>query len=293
MRVALRLPSGGGPTCRAEMATREETIQRAAPLPAKPQTAGWRLGILSFFWFPLAYLIFAVVGLLASLLGLVLAWVLPTEVGRPLGQRLIQKLFAFFVWYLSATGLVKIDFHDLGTLRDWRGGIIAANHPCLLDVVFLVSHLSRVFCLMKEGILSNLVLCGTARLAGYVDNRSGSSMVRQCAARLRAGDTLVIFPEGTRTVSTGVNPLKLGFALVAQISGAPVQTVLIESDSPFLGKNWPFLKPPASFPLRYSIKLGRRFHPLPKTDARGFGLEVEAYFRDSLAPAATPKHRQA
>lgn len=271
------------------MAAQEEIAFGSVPMTGKPQADGWRLGLLTYLWFPLAYLIFGVVGLLSSLLGLGLAWVLPPRLGQPLGQRMIQRLFAFFVWYLQRTGLACFDFHDLTSLRDWRGGILVANHPCLVDVVFLISRLPRVFCLMKTGVLSNLVLCGTARLAGYVDNQSGRGTVMQCTTRLRAGDTLVIFPEGTRTVAPRVNPFKLGFALISQLSGAPVQTILIESNSPFLGKHWPFLKPPSSFPLRYSLKLGQRFCSPPEATAKEFGRVVENYFRATLPSAANPK----
>jgi len=270
------------------MAPQGKTAFERVPLTGKPQAEGWRLGLLTFLWFPLAYLIFGVVGLLASLVGLALHWVLPARLGHPLGQRLIQRLFAFFVGYLRWTGLACFDFRGLASLRDWRGGIIVANHPCLLDVVFLVSQLPRVFCLMKAAVLSNLVLCGTARLAGYVVNHSARGIVTHCAARVRAGDTLLIFPEGTRTVEAVVNPFKLGFALVAQLSAAPVQTVFIESNSPFLGKSWPFHKPPASFPLRYSFKLGERFAPPLEGGAKDFGRTVEDYFRTSLSPRAKP-----
>jgi len=254
-----------------------------APLEDAPRRGVWRRVVVTCLWFPLAYLIFAVVGVITSVGALVLASVLPARLGRPLGQNLIHRLFAFFVWYLRVTGLAQFDFHQLESLPDWRGGIIAANHPCLLDVVFLVSRLPRVFCLMKASVLSNVVLCGTARLAGYVDNHSARGMVRQCVARIRAGETLVIFPEGTRTVARGVNDFKLGFALVAKLAAAPVQTVFIEPDSGFLGKRWPFLKPPQSFPVRYNIRLGERFQPSAGTDAKALGREIEEYFRVALA----------
>ena len=199
-----------------------------------------------------------------------------------MGKELIRQLFAFFVWYLQWTGLARFEFHDVAGLRAFRGSIIAANHPTLLDVVFLVSRLPRVFCLMKAGIVSNLVLCGTARLAGYVDNHSAKQMVETCAARLNQGNTLVIFPEGTRTVESEVNPFKMGFALIAKLTGAPVQTVILRGNSPFLGKRWPFLKAPAAFPLRYSLRRGREFVIKAGQDPREFGKAVEDYFRTCL-----------
>ena len=55
---------------------------------------------------------------------------------------------------------------------------------------------------------------------------------------MRAGDNLLIFPEGTRTVQTPVNPFKMGFALMATLADAPIQTVFVEMSYLYLGKRW-------------------------------------------------------
>ena len=111
---------------------------------------------------------------------------------------------------------------------------------------------------MKAKIWDNPVLGGGARLAGYIRNDSPRGMVRQAASELRAGHCLLVFPEGTRTRSRPVNRFKGGFALIAKRAGAPVQTVFIETDSPFLGKGWPAFKRPR-FPVVYRVRLGERF----------------------------------
>lgn len=190
----------------------------------------------------------------------------------------VQRLFAFFVWYLRVTGLAQFDLGNLDTLSRWRGGVIICNHPCLLDVVLIVSRLPRVFCLMKSGIISNIVLCGTARLAGYVDNHSGTNMVRRCVERLAEGETLLIFPEGTRTRGAVCNPFKLGFALVAERAASPIQTLFIESNCRYLSKGWPFFRAPDTFPLRYFIRMGQRFAPPGPGEAKACGRAIECYY---------------
>ena len=40
----------------------------------------------------------------------------------------------------------------------------------------------------------------------------------------------------------------------------PIQTVLIESESNYLGKGWPILRTP-QFPVVVKLRLGRRFAP--------------------------------
>ncbi|MHB8520956.1 MAG: lysophospholipid acyltransferase family protein [Limisphaerales bacterium] len=234
-----------------------------------------------------AYLIFAVLGSVVSVACLVPAALFRGQQANRFGQRLICGLFAFFVGYLRACGLVKLDTGELSALRNCRGLILVANHPCLLDAVFIVSQLPHVVCLMKRSLVRNIVLCGTAKLAGYVDNTSGVGLVRTCEARLRRGANLLIFPEGTRSTGGELLPFKMGFALIAGLAQSPVQTVIIAADSNYLGKGWPlFRKPP--FPARYSLRLGKRFDPSPSMDAKSFGCEVERYFHRVLTQPPGP-----
>ena len=98
----------------------------------------------------------------------------------------------------------------------------------------------------------------------------------------------MIFPEGTRTLGypgNVLNPLSRSTALIATRAGVPVQTVIIEFSSPYLGKGWPLWRKP-SLPLTCRVRLGRRFDP-PR-DARAFTTELEAHFRAELAPPPPP-----
>jgi 1-acyl-sn-glycerol-3-phosphate acyltransferase len=166
--------------------------------------------------------------------------------------------------------------------------IIAPNHPCLLDAVFVISRVPNTGCIMKAQIWDNVVLGGGARLAGYIRNDSPRSMVRQAARELRAGHPLLVFPEGTRTRSGPVNEFRGGFALVAKRAGAPVQTVFIETDNPFLSKGWPLFKRPR-FPLVYRVRLGERFRVTG--DVKSFLRGLEDYYRRELGPPAPPPER--
>jgi hypothetical protein len=62
----------------------------------------------------------------------------------------------------------------------------------------------------------------------------------------------------------------------------PVQTLIIETDSPYASKGWSLFRAPR-FPITYRMRLGRRFEP--PADARDFTVELEAYFRDTLVGA--------
>jgi hypothetical protein len=59
----------------------------------------------------------------------------------------------------------------------------------------------------------------------------------------------------------------------------PVQTLIIETDSPYLSKGWPLLRRP-SLPITYRVRLGRRFEP--PTDVRAFMENLERHYHDEL-----------
>jgi 1-acyl-sn-glycerol-3-phosphate acyltransferase len=247
-------------------------------------TKNWFKGVLQTAAFYGAYLMFAVVGSLVSVICMVPAVLFRGARARGFGQKLIHKLFRFFVGYMRAFGLVELDTSELSGLREFGGLIVAANHPCLLDVVLMVSQMPQTVCLMKGSLARNIVLSGTARLAGYVHNKSGLGLVKKCEERLQEGASLLVFPEGTRTLGGRLLPFKMGFALVAVLTRSPVQTVFITTDTNFLGKGRPLFKRPA-FPLHYSLRLGQRFQPAPGEDAKTFGGRVENYFRERLLPS--------
>ena len=249
------------------------------------QTKYWfkdALQAVAFFW---AYFMFASVGILVSLLCLIPAVLFRGVKARLFGQKIIHELFRFFVGYLRTFGLMELDTTGMSALRECGGLIVVANHPCLLDAVMLVSQLPRGVCLMKGSLARNLIFSGTARLAGYIHNKSSLGLVKKCAERLKEGTNLLVFPEGTRTVGRQLRPFKMGFALAAVASRSPVQTIIITVNSNFLGKGRPLFKQPA-FPIRYSLRPGDRFVPLTGEDAKRFGGRVEKYFRERLKPPA-------
>ncbi len=243
-----------------------------------------------YFWFYVAFLYFAAAGLVWSLISSILYVALPRRFGARFGKRMIGRLFRSFLWLLEATGLAKLDLSALDALRGEAGVIIAPNHPSLLDAVFVISRVPDLVCIMKAEIRDNILLGAGARLAGYIRNDSAVNMVRGAVLEVRGGHPLIVFPEGTRTRRRPVNAFKGGFALIAKHAGATIQTLFIDTDSPFLGKGWPLLKRP-TLPLVYRARLGKRF--TVTGDVQAFVTELEAYYRDELANSTAVDSRLA
>ena len=110
---------------------------------------------------------------------------------------------------------------------------MVANHPTLLDVVFLVARMPQADCIVKLGAWKNPFLRRVVSIAGYIANAEGPVVVDACVERLRAGRSVVVFPEGTRSAGT----FKRGAARIALRSGAQVTPVVIRCNPPALGKH--------------------------------------------------------
>jgi 1-acyl-sn-glycerol-3-phosphate acyltransferase len=218
--------------------------------------------------------------LLWSLLAVVLYPLLPARVGRALGRLAIMTVFRLTLATLTLSGRFHFDLRELDALRKDKSLIIASNHPSLWDVVLIASRLPDVACIMKAEILGNIFLGGGARLARYISNAPPRKMVVQAVQDLQRGSHLLLFPEGTRTVRRPIGPLKASIGVIAHRAKAPVQTVLIETDSPFLSKEWPLFKKPR-LPMHYRVRLGQRFQP-PENSA-ALMEELSQYFSSQLA----------
>lgn len=234
-------------------------------------------------WYGLALL--GLGSLAWSLLAVPLRLLLPARAGRALGRRVIARGFRFYLWALEAVGACRFELAALDALRGAGPLILAPNHPSLLDAVLLLSRVPQAACVLKAPLAESLVFGAGARLAGYIRNDSPIGMVRHAVAELQAGGQLLLFPEGTRTTRAPINDFRGALALIAQQAGVPVQTVFIETDSPFLGKGWPLTRRPP-LPLSFRVRIGRRFEP-PR-DLHAFLRELQQYYEAELAVALEP-----
>ena len=219
-----------------------------------------------------------------NVIAFVLNPLLPHPRGLELGRRAIAGGYRLFWWFAGVVGMLRMDAQALDALRDEGGLIIVANHPSLLDAVMLVARLPRSFCIMKASLLRNPFLGAGARLAGYIRNDAGHGMVRDAIAGLREGGQLVLFPEGTRTTQQPLNPFRPGITLIAKLAGAPIQTVFIDTDSPYLGKGWPLWRLPPMPIVFTGCGWAERFAPTAATPPR-----CCSRWNSTLPPAVRPK----
>jgi 1-acyl-sn-glycerol-3-phosphate acyltransferase len=204
-------------------------------------------------WLGLFYL--AMLLLLAAPSLWVCCLVLPASRRRAFTQRSITRLFRLYLGSLQRLGWAQLDLQELEALGTAGPMLVAPNHPCLLDAVMLLAYMPKAVCLMKHALMSNPLYSYGARTAGYVANESAVSMVRRVREAVALGEQILVFPEGTRTITPPANQVSGVFALIAKCAELPIQVVYIESESDFLGKQWPLWKAP-HLPVRFRAVLG-------------------------------------
>jgi 1-acyl-sn-glycerol-3-phosphate acyltransferase len=239
--------------------------------------------------FKIAYEYFALYSSL-TLLGLIcLTWsvfalplyfILPRRIGTAVGRRGIMSGFRIYAWSLAITGTYRLDLRAIDSLKGGPAVILAPNHPSLIDALLILTRHPNLVCVMKSALMRNVFLGSGSRLARYVRNDSSRQMVKESVSHLKDGGVLLLFPEGTRTVRDPINSLVGSVGLIAKHAKVPVQTLIIETDSPFLSKGWPLFKRP-TLPIVYRVRLGKRFEP--PSDVPAFTDALDHYYRQELA----------
>jgi 1-acyl-sn-glycerol-3-phosphate acyltransferase len=177
---------------------------------------------------------------------------------RPLRTRLsrnvIRYAFRVFIGLLRVVGILRYEIIGLEKLER-NGLLILANHPTLIDTVFLMAFVKQADCIVKSALCRNPFTRGPVLAAGYASNDSGVGLVEDCIESLRGGSNLIIFPEGTRTPGNDVITLKRGAANIAIRGGRKVTPVVIHCTPRMLGKGIKWWKvPPRRSRFRIEVR---------------------------------------
>ena len=237
------------------------------------------LGLYDYLVLYLGLILLGALCLSWTIVAVILYPLLSPHRGRALGRWVIMAVFRFYLATLSASRRCHFDLAALDALRNEGPLIIAPNHPSLLDAVMVISRLPNVACVMKTSLMDNVFLGAGSRLARYIGSEPLRNMLNLAVADFQNGSQLLLFPEGTRTTSDPVNPLKGSIGLISHLAQIPIQTVLIETDTPYLSKGWSLFRKPV-MPIAYRVRLGRRFDPPLNTQR--FMVELHDYFANDL-----------
>lgn len=167
-------------------------------------------------------------------------------------RKIVHWCFRFFIAQMKFFGIYTYETHGLEKLTP--GQLIIANHPTLIDVVFLISFIENANCIVKHSLFKNPFTRGPVTNTGYIPNIEGNQLVKDCVESLKSGDSLIIFPEGTRTPVDQAPKFQRGAANITLAAGTSPTMITIKCNTSFLSKGvkWydiPFARPHLSFEL--------------------------------------------
>jgi 1-acyl-sn-glycerol-3-phosphate acyltransferase len=207
-----------------------------------------------------------------------------TEVARAWARRMVRLTTD------AAQALRLIDVEVSGLDKLAPGSLIVANHPTLIDAFFFLGRVPGAVPIAKRALLANPCVAPAIRLANYVINDSGRQMVEDCVSRLRAGETLILFPEGTRTTPGQPLLMRRGAAQVALRAERPLVPVTIRLSDALLGKGgkWylaPVQRPRFTLVVHPAIDVGRYLATgaRPTAAARELTDDLQQFFTRELA----------
>jgi len=172
--------------------------------------------------------------------------------------------------------LCQIDKHDFPKVPPRGPLILVTNHIGSLEVPLLFAHLQprKVIGLAKIETWDNKFMGWLFDLWDAIPVRRGEAdldAIRACLKVLRAGDILVIAPEGTRSYHGRLLRGQPGIALIALHSGAPILPLVHWGVENF-GANLKILKR-----TDFHIRVGKPFY----LDA--YGEKMNGEIRQAMA----------
>lgn len=185
----------------------------------------------------LAFSAFGVGGLLLGLFYFPMLLLLQRDGARRSlhARTVVSRVFAAFIELMRALGLISYRFEGLERLQR-SGLLVLANHPSLIDVVFLISLIRNADCVVRGGLARNPFTFGPVRACAYVLNNEGPELLQSCMDSLQDGANLIIFPEGTRSRPGEALKLQRGAAQIALRAGRSITPVRIRCTPPGLSK---------------------------------------------------------
>lgn len=214
----------------------------------------WRIAMTGF-----CFALFGLGGLLLSVVwfNILLIFVWDNARRRRIARRSIAASFRLFLTVTSVLGVLDYQMKGVDILRQERGCLVVANHPTLIDYVLLASVMPETDCLVKSALLKNPFLSGVVRAADYLVNSQADALLPASQQRLAQGDTILIFPEGTRTRPGETMTLQRGAANIAVRCGSDIRVVTIHCSQRMLDKESKWYQVPPTKPL-FTVEVRER-----------------------------------
>ena len=134
-------------------------------------------------------------------------------------------------WLILKTSGVRVDVEGLERLDPSRSYVFAANHQSIYDIPILFASLPYQLRILSKDSIGRVPFLGWhLRRTGHVlvdRARPGAGVVKKMARLVAQGHSLIVFPEGTRSVDGSVAHFKGGPFMIAVLAGLPIVPITL------------------------------------------------------------------
>ena len=142
----------------------------------------------------------------------------------------IAALWAKLILFASRT---RVTVNGLSNIDASKSYIYMCNHQSNFDIPVLLAHLPVQFrWLAKAELFKIPIFSHGMRSAGYIsidrfNQASAFESISEAARRIKAGVSVMIFPEGTRSRDSKIRPFKKGGFVLAVDAGVPIIPIVL------------------------------------------------------------------
>lgn len=151
----------------------------------------------------------------------------------PIKQRIPQRMVRFWGRTIMRMCFIKIHVFGLENLMGIKSAVFAANHQSMVDIFMINAFIPRrlAFLAKKQTRLIPVIGQLMPMLGHIMVDRSNPKKslrsVQKCITALSGNRSIVIFPEGTRTLDGKMNRFKSGSLKIPLRTGAPLIPVTL------------------------------------------------------------------
>ena len=212
---------------------------------------------------------------------------------QALGKRFVSLCFLLFINLMRAVGVMTYTIRNRELLEQ-PGQLILANHPSLIDTIFLIAFARNADCVVKGKLLKNPFTWGAIRLTGYIANSTAEGVIAAAGDSMKSGNNLIIFPEGTRTTAGKAQVMKRGAANIAIKTATNIRPVVIRCEPAALTKEIKWYQVPKrrvhmTLDVRPTISVEQYANSQNQAlAARQLTQQLEQYFNKAVSTTPAP-----
>jgi 1-acyl-sn-glycerol-3-phosphate acyltransferase len=160
--------------------------------------------------------------------------------------------------YIACLPLWRVRWSGRERLPAGQTVVLVANHQSLGDILVLFGLFRHYKWVSKASIFRVPLLGWNMRANDYVglvrgDRASIAAMMDHCRRHLRDGSSILMFPEGTRSVDGRIKAFKHGAFTLAADAGVPIVPIVVDGTLHALPKHGMLIRSPWFMPVRASI----------------------------------------